>query len=455
MIIKNLIKIWHFLIHGIWNMNLVKENSHKKRFFYKQLRIIILSFRGFFQDNCIMRAGSLTFYSFLSIVPILALAFAVTKGFGIENLLQKLLEENLSEHPEAVAKVINYAQSALTQSKSSVIAGIGVLFLFYTVIKVFGHIERSFNYIWNIHRHRSIIRKISDYLSFLIICPTLLVLYASATVYLKTYITSFSSENNFIASISSPVLLLIVKLTPFLSLWLLFCFIYLFIPNTKVKLSSALIGGFVATILFVGLQNSYILLQTTVTRYNAIYGSFSALPLFLMWLEISWYIVLFGAEITFANQNVDTYEFEPQCQELSSNSRLIISLEIFRTILQRYTAKQPALNDKDLASECNLPIRLTREIIYNLTIAKLVTEVTDSTSTKIRGAISYVPAYDFHEMRLSEFINQLNNDGEKISKLGTYNHNLSLIEKSYQSYHDSVVNLKENVKVVDLVKRSL
>ena len=450
MIIKNLLKIWHFIIHDLWNINLVKENSQKKRFFYKQLRVIILSLRGFFQDNCIMRAGSLTFYSFLSIVPILALAFAITKGFGIENFLQRQLEENFSEHQAVIKQVIIYAQSALNQSKSSVIAGIGILFLFYTVVKVFGHIETSFNFIWNIHSHRSLMRKISDYLSFLVIAPTLLALYASASVYLKTYVTSLSSETNIFASISSPFLVFMLKITPFLSLWVLFCFIYLFVPNTKVKIISATAGGFVAALLFLGLQHSYIFLQITVTKYNAIYGSFSALPLFLMWLEVSWYIVLFGAELTFANQNVDIYEFEPQCDQLSSNSRLIISLEIFNKILKRYISKEPALNDKELADRCNLPIRLTREIIYNLSEANLITEILDSQENSIRGITRYIPAYDFHEMRLNEFIAQLNNNGKNISQLEHFNHNLKHIENQLLTYNNSIIKIDENKKIIDL-----
>ncbi|UDQ97236.1 YihY/virulence factor BrkB family protein [Lentisphaerota bacterium WC36G] len=428
----------------------MKEDSHKKRFLFKQLRIIILSFRGFVQDNCIMRAGSLTFYSFLSMVPLLALYLAITKGFGIKKFLTEKLQENFSQHPEFIEQIILFAQSALDQSKSGLIAGIGALFLFYTVIKVFSNIEKSFNFIWNIHSERSLIRKVSDYISFLIICPALLALYASLSVYLDNFVIGLSTEKHFLSAFSAPLLFLFLKFTPFLSLWLLFCFIYLFVPNTKVRFMSALIGGFITSLLFVGLQHSYIFLQSTVTKYSAIYGSFSALPLFLMWLEVSWYIVLFGAEVTFANQNVESFEFEPQSEQLSYSSRLIVSLKIFKIILERYVNQQSALSDRELSIKCSMPVRLTREVLFSLTKSDLLIETTVTEENSLRATICYIPAFDFRDITINEFIDKLNKKGEGIELLAKYSHGLKSISKAYEKLFNSANDLEDNIKIIDL-----
>ena len=301
-------KILNFIKTDIWRIRL-KDQPRKKTLLIKPLRIILLALRGFDENKCQLRASALTFYTLLSIVPVVAMAFGISKGFGLDKMLEKQLLEKLPGQQEVVTQIITFARTLLDNTKGGMIAGIGVAVLFWTVIKVLGNIEKSFNDIWGIKEARSLGRRFSDYLSVMLLCPVLLIMSSGATVFLATQITLLTEKFAFLG-VFAPAIFLIVKLLPFCVIWALFSFIYIFMPNTKVYFKSGLIAGIAAGTIYQVVQWIYINFQVGVSKYNAIYGSFAALPLFLVWLQLSWLIVLLGVEISFARQNVDTYEFE-------------------------------------------------------------------------------------------------------------------------------------------------
>jgi membrane protein len=219
----------------IWRIRL--ENlPRKKSFFIKQLRIFLLSTRGFAEDKCQLRASALTFYSLISIVPVAAMSFGIAKGFGFEKLLEKRLLEQFAGQEEIIVKIIGFAHSLLANTKGGLLVGVGVIVLFWAVIKVLGNIEDSFNDIWGIKKARPLGRKFSDYLSVMLLCPILMIMASSVTVFITTQVTLIT-EKVALLGIFSTVIFSVLRFLPYCLIWILFTFLYIFIPNTKVHFS--------------------------------------------------------------------------------------------------------------------------------------------------------------------------------------------------------------------------
>jgi membrane protein len=225
-----------FITTDIWRVRL-EDLPFGKSFLVKQLRIIILTLRGFDEDRCFFRASSLTFYTLLSIVPVAAMLFGVAKGFGFEKLLRKELFERFpgEAQQEVLTKVIEFAESMLEATKGGLIAGIGLIVLFWSVIKVLSYIETSLNDIWEIKENRTWGRKFSDYLAVMIISPLLIIVSSSATVFITTQVTQLTNKIELLGMIS-PLIFLSFKLIPYVLIWILFSVIYILMPNTKVNL---------------------------------------------------------------------------------------------------------------------------------------------------------------------------------------------------------------------------
>lgn len=255
-VIKNILQ---FINCDIWRLR--SSNLPKlKGLGVRALRTTIVSVKQFGSDRCGDMASALTYYSLLSIVPVFAMAFGFAKGFGMEKGLKEKLLENMEGQEEVIGRVISFAEAMLESTKGGLIAGIGILILFWTVIKVLGNIERAFNLIWGVKKHRPMGRKFADYLSLMLICPVLFILGSSITVFISSQVTQ-ATESITILSSLGPVITLVLKLLPYMVFWGLLTYIYSFMPNTKVKLKSALIGGVVAGTVYQLVQWAYIHFQ--------------------------------------------------------------------------------------------------------------------------------------------------------------------------------------------------
>jgi membrane protein len=368
-------KILHFLTVEIWRIRL-HNLPRKKSFLIKQLRIVLLALRGFGADKCLLRASALTFYSLLSVVPVLGLAFGIAKGFGLQARLETqllALQERLPVQEEVLAGVIDSANNLLEKARGGVVAGVGVLLLLWTVIKVLGNIEKSFNDIWGVKKPRTFARKLSDYLSLMVICPILFVVSSSATVFIAGQVRAITERIDLLGAVS-PLIFAALRLLPYCAIWILFVSIYIFMPNTKVDLRSGVLAGIVAGTIYQVVQWVYIAFQVGVTKYNAIYGSFAALPLFLVWLQLSWLIVLLGAEISFAHQNVDTYEFEPDSLRASGRCRKLLSLRMVHLLVKNFCAGEKAWTATQISHTLEIPIRLVRQILFELAESGIVSK---------------------------------------------------------------------------------
>ncbi len=398
-------KIINFIKKDVWRIRLGKVSS-KKSFAIKQLRILLLALRGFGEDKCQLRASALTFYSLLSIVPVVAMAFGIAKGFGFEKMLENVLFEKMPGQEEVLQQVIAFANSFLDSVRGGLVAGIGVVVLFWTVIKVLGNIEKSFNDIWGIKDARNWGRKLSDYLSVMVTCPILVIISSSATVFIATQITMITEKIAFLGFLS-PVIFILVKLLPYVMIWVLFSFIYIFMPNTKVNIRSGILAGIAAGTIYQIVQIVYITFQVGVAKFNAIYGSFAALPLFLVWLQLSWTVVLFGAEISFAHQNVDMYEFEPDCLQVSHSFKRLLALRITHLLVKNFSEGDKPLTATEIAHTLEMPIRLSRQILYELVECGVIAE-TKTEEYKVPG---FQPARDIDLITIQYVINALEHKG--------------------------------------------
>jgi membrane protein len=394
-----------FIQTDIWRIRL-DDLPFGKSFLIKQFRIIILAFRGYDEDRCLLRASSLTFYTLLSVVPVVAMFFGVAKGFGFEKRLENQLFERFPGQEEVLGQVINFANSLLEQTKGGLIAGVGLLVLFWSVLKVLGHIEMALNDIWEIKQQRSWGRKFSDYLSIMLISPILVLMSGSATVFITTQVTQIAQKVELLGVIS-PLISFLLKFTPYVLIWALFTILYIIMPNTRVNFKAGLLGGVVAGTLYQIAQGIYISFQIGAAKYNAIYGSFAALPLFLMWVQISWWIVLFGAELSFANQNVDTYEYEPDSLKVSPGFKKLLTLQIAHLLIKKFANGDKPLTDTQISGLLEMPIRLVHNILFDLVASDLVSE----TRTKADKSFAYQPASDINKLTIQYVLEALEHSG--------------------------------------------
>jgi len=279
-----------FLATGIWFFP-DKGLSRSRAFFIRALKILLLAIRGYRRDQCTMKASALTFYSVLSVVPVIAVFFGIAKGFGFDKKLQAQLLANFSSQPYALLKVFEFSDSMLQKTNGGVIAGIGVGLLFWSVVKVLGHIEDSFNDIWKVEKPRTIARKCIHYLFITIVCLIIVIMASTLTLTMASQLKFIAGKLSRWELPPAPILVLL-KIIPFVLIWVLFAFVLIYMPNTKVRLKSGIVAAVAAGTAYHATQWVYISFQIGVAKANVFYGSFAALPLFLVWIQLNCLIVL-------------------------------------------------------------------------------------------------------------------------------------------------------------------
>lgn len=335
-----------------------------KRGLVRLVRLVLLSIRGFRGDNCSLRASALTFYTLLSIVPVVAMLFGIAKGFGFEARLEAQILENFQAQETVVLRIIEFARRLLENTRGGMIAGIGVALLFWSVMKVLGDIETSFNHIWKVEHSRSFARKFSDYFSVMLVSPVLVLISGSLTIFITHRIIQITEK--MVPGFVSPVIFIGLKYFPYCLIWALLTFIYIIMPNTKVRLSSAAAGGILAGTAYQAAQLGYVWFQIALSKFNAIYGSFAALPLFLIWLQLSWLIVLAGAEIAYAHQTLDLFEFDPECRKENGRSAKLTALSVACMVIRNFAAPAPPVTENQIAGAVSAPRTLVRKAIEDL-----------------------------------------------------------------------------------------
>ncbi|MBR4265335.1 MAG: YihY/virulence factor BrkB family protein [Bacteroidales bacterium] len=390
-----------FLLKDIWKME-TNDFSKSKRHTYSILKIIIIAVKGFIENGCSVRASALTYFSLLSVVPILALAFAIAKGFGLEQLVERFIMNTFATSPDTANYLISFSSSMLEDTKGGVIAGVGIVMLMYSVFKLLSSIEEAFNYMWNIKKNRPLLRKVTDYITIMIFAPIMLIVASSATFFLR------SQLHDTFSGYLSPVSEIIMKLLPWILMTIVFTLIYLIMPNTKVQIKSAIISGVVTGLAFQIWQWIFVTFQIGASNYGAIYGSFAALPLFLMWLQTSWIIVLIGCELTYSVQNVNLYTTERSTANISPRLQKRVALLIMTNIIKDFEKGEKPKDAATWSEELKISQKLFLYIAQKLQEVKLLAEIKED---KFESQI-FIPAMDINKISISTICEKLEALGE-------------------------------------------
>ena len=364
--------------------------------FYALLKFIYFITVNFTIHKGSLRAAALTYTTVLSLVPFLAIAFSVLKGLGAQNALEPVLQQFAGDSEETIARIIAYVNN--TNMKS--MGAIGLVMLIVTVISLMGSIEEAFNAVWGVRETRSVQRRFSDYLSVVIVGPILLLAATSMTSSLQSqWLLQWLIHNTYLGD----AILLIFRLLPYLSVWIAMIFLYIFIPNTRIRFASAVTGGVVAGTAWELAQWGYFHFQVGVANYNAIYGTLAALPIFLVWIYTSWLIVLFGLEIVFAHQHRGHGLTGYSKFSLTATAREQLAVALLVQVNSHFQKGGVPPSAQSLADELNVPL-LPLETVFD-ELEKLGYLV--ATSGNESG---WLPARDPSEVQISDFIGSLRGD---------------------------------------------
>ena len=392
-----------FVTFGIWQDNVYQQLSLKNALAYVT-RVVYILINRFSTDKISNKAAALTYSTLLSIVPILAILFGIARGFGFDNLLQQQIERGLlGGATEATNYIFNFVESYLSQTQGGVFLGVGLIALFWTFISLVNNMESIFNDIWYVKKDRSPYRKVTDYFSMLILMPLLIIISGGLSIFMSTL---FSGIEGY--ALIGPLMKFIIRLTPFLLSWLMFTALYIFMPNTKVKFVYALIAGILAGTMFQLFQYLYISGQIWVSKYNAIYGSFAALPLFLLWLQVSWTICILGAQLTHIMQNFKRYDNYKEVNNASYEYRNYIAVVLMSMICKQYgSGATKPYSARQLSNLCHIPIQLTQQVLNEMTEAELLLmNAPDKSQEEV-----YLPASGCTDITLAETIDRLSTKG--------------------------------------------
>ncbi len=413
-----------FLRDDIWRIT-PDEVSPLRYRIYSYIKIILLSISRYEDDRIQVRASALTYSTIFSIIPILALLFAIARGFGFNAMIEDLIRQGVvSQQSELIMTWIN---SYLKHAQSGVFIGIGLIMLMWSILILTDNIERSFNAIWQIKRPRTVFRKITDYFSMILLLPLLIVISSGLTIFMTTYVKEL---DNF--RLLAPFLQFWVNLIPYTLTWAMFIGLFIFIPNTKVKLRHAIVPGILAGTAFQAFQYFYVNSQIWITSYNAIYGSFAAIPMFLLWTQVSWTICLFGAEMNYASQNLDSFDFRKDSARISRRYHDFFCTIILSAICKRFKNNKKPYTAEELGKEYCIPLRLTKQILYELQDMTLVYE----TINDEKGETGYLPGVDINQLTVGMLLNRIDSAGSEKFKIDRKLHSKSwdMLIKAREEY---------------------
>ena len=395
-------RLIQFLKVDIWQVQ--REDISPLRYLlYEVIKKVLLAVEYFTTKRMMDSAAALTYSTLLAIVPIMAVVFAIARGFGYNKYIETWFREALSSQPQVAEAIIGFVNSYLVHIKSGIFLGIGLLFMLWTVIMLISNIEKAFNDIWQVSTPRSIFRTITDYMAMFLLAPIIIVVTSGISIMMATFANGIGET-----LIVGPTLRFFLRLLPYIIMSGVFIALYVFMPNTKVKIRSAIIPGILAGVAMQGLQLVYIHSQIWVTGYNAIYGSFAALPLFMLWVQISWTICLFGAELSYANRHLDYYDYDTNTEELSYRYRTMLCAMLMSCICKRFADGKKPYSASKLRKETKIPIRIVNDLLMQLIKAGMVVEVTSDEKSETSH---FMPAEDINNLTLGKMVERLEAQG--------------------------------------------
>ncbi|MDR2914131.1 MAG: YihY/virulence factor BrkB family protein [Tannerella sp.] len=404
-------RVIRFVTYDIWRIT-ENEVSGLKRSYIFLVKTIILAFRGFKREDLQTKASALTYSTLLAIVPLLAVVVGIASGFGLRETVRESVYSYFPGHRIELEKAFDFADNYLSMAQGGVFIGVGLVLLLYTVVSLISTIEGTFNDIWQVKKSRSWHRKITDYLALFIILPAMMTVSSGLSLFLSTISNSFLNEYLFLTPVADTLL----NIAPYVITILFFTALYMLVPNTKVRFLNALSAGFITGCAFQVFQFVYISGQIWVSKYNAIYGSFAALPLLLLWLQLSWLLCLFGAEIAYASQNVKKFSFDRDSKNVSRRYKDFLTILITSLIIKRFENGESPYSADELSDANRIPIRLTTDILYLLTELGIITEVRLEEDERV---VHYQPALDINKISVGFLLRKIDEYGSENFKIDT------------------------------------
>lgn len=304
-IIKKTYRLKDFIRKDIWELDL-EELSKAKARFVQYLKVMMITIRTFSSEKIGFQAVALSFFSTMAVVPFVAIVFAITDGFGLDEKLKIFLYDYFRNSQQIIDTILGFAQNIISTAQSSLMGLVSALLFVWIVIWMMMNVERVFNNVWRVQKSRNLLRRLSVIIAMLIVSPfVILVFFAGSFVYAHALNYLGLDVETFTAFKTILTWLLFAAVA-----MLTFSAMYKFIPNAKVDYPNALRASIPAAIAFAAMNYLYLETQVMVTRLNGIYGAFAAVPLFMIWLNIGWFIILIGAELSYAFQHVESYNIE-------------------------------------------------------------------------------------------------------------------------------------------------
>ena len=390
-------KLSEFLKNEVWHDP--EDAGWIYAFYYQTVRIILLTIHGLKNRLILLRASALSYSTLLAIVPLLAIAFSMLKGLGFHSRLERVLVNYLTAEQEVLSsKIIEYIGG--TDFKA--LGAFGTALLIYAVVMMISNVERTFNELWGVARQRPIARKIPNYISVLFLGPFLMVLSSAL-------IASFSSNTIVTALSRYPVFehffVLFSNILPHAALWVAFTVMYLLMPNTRVKFLPALIAGIICGSIWESAFRVFTDFNIGLARYNTIYGTFAVLPIFIIWLYISWLIVLVGAQLSYAIQNVRSYQQEMHFHDVGAGRKEEMALHMMLRICVLFHRGEQIPGVMGLSADLAIPVRLVSEICEKLYDGGLLQEITGE-------EIRFQPAKSIERITVLDVCRQMRRKGD-------------------------------------------
>lgn len=430
-------QLFTYFTDTIFRQDVSEWRNPVVRWLVQQYRLLFYTARGLVEHGTLVRSAALTFYTLMSLVPILAVVFAVVKGFGLTDGLVENLYGIFPRHPETIDYIVGFAENALARTQGGVVAAVGLVMLFWAVIRVFGSIESAFNNIWEVKVARSIARQWTDYIAVVMIVPVLWILANAAGDYVEQLLGLYDKWYfNTLSHLASMVII-----------WTMFTLLYLIIPNARVRFQSALMAGIVAGTIFLLFQWGYVYVQRWMTSYNAIYGSFAALPLFLIWMQTSWEILLFGGELSFAYQNISRFAEERESLRISYDQRRKVLLAVMILVARNFRDHGGTLSTDTIRERLGLPTRIVNDVLFQLVQAGQLIAVRSGDGER---DVAFTPAHDLASTTVYGILEAVERTGQATLDL-EQSADLARVNRELEILKQTVRQSPENVRLTDLL----
>ena len=387
-----------FVQYDLWRHPHVKTQDPKKRLWYRVLQTVILVARGFKNQALVVRANSLSFALLFAFIPMLALIYAIARGFGFEEMVSEQLAGSFLAEANVAPVLLEWVERYLETARGGLFVGIGLVVLIWAVYAFFNMLENSFNSIWNVKKTRSFARRMTNYVMTLLLVPILVVVTSGISIFLNS--------TEILASVLSaiePLRKFMLRFIPFVATSAVFTWIFTAIPSTQVKFSSAIIPGVLMGFLYQVVQALSMFLVVLFTRMSIVYGAFSAIPLVLIWLHITCWLLLIGAELAFAIQNNELFAYERDLETISRRYKDYVMLYLLSVIIRRFEQGEQPETAHEMATANQLPIRLVQQLLARLEETNIVRRVLSEQEEDP----AFVPAMDTHQITVEKVLGRV------------------------------------------------